>query len=117
MEDNKTITRVWRDNFNENTKKVCHKCGEPLSKEWIAKNWNFCGKCNKEWATSKNKNTADEFSKEIRTDYYDIINGLKSMVSHNRKGKPQKQQWGMHIVNPCKDRNNEYYKNKFPIGQ
>jgi len=88
-------------------KQLCRNCGEPLSRAWIKKGWKYCYKCNEKWKMvytgrsaeykEKEKNK-DKFSREVRQFYYQTIKGLKSTVSHSRKGKPHKQAWGFHIV-------------------
>lgn len=43
-------------------------------------------------------------TQEIRSFYREQISSLKRTVSMSRKGKPRKQSWGMHIINPYKGR-------------
>lgn len=102
IKSNRTIPRtlVWRDDFKENSIKLCKNCGKPLSKKWIKRGWEFCGECNREWSREGN----DKFSKEISRDYHETIRSLKVTVSHSRDTKPHKQKWGMHIINPFKNR-------------
>jgi len=86
-------------------KQYCRGCGVVLSYEWKMRGFKYCKECNKKWSAKTpaeraeiKENYKDGFTHEIESFYYQTIRGLKSTVSHSRKGKPHKQAWGFHIV-------------------
>jgi len=87
-------------------KKFCKGCGKLLSYEWKMRGWKFCKECNKKWKAKtpeereKRGEVKDKFTREIESFYFRTIKGMKSTVNHSRQGKPHKQAWGFHIVDP-----------------
>jgi hypothetical protein len=74
----------------------CRKCGEILGELWIERGRKYCLRCHKEMTGAPIIQRIT--SGEIMGFYKASIAMLKDNVSHSKKGKPQKQPFGFHIV-------------------
>lgn len=66
-------------------------------------NTHYYSKSRQKWQEKQEKlKKQGLLSYQIRDFYRETIGGLRKTASLSRKGKPRKQQWGMHIIDANK---------------